>query len=121
MGGMQVINPDPALNNEEVEAVELLLNSAAVCIPGKKVFANDDILRLQFGDIPLHKRRELVRVVLARADAWLETPHAKDSLRRSMAGVMRSAGRLWGIFWRSRRNRKLARFEAKKAKPEAAA
>jgi cellulose synthase (UDP-forming) len=121
MGGMQVVNPDPALKNEEVEAVELLLNTAAVCIPSRQVFASDESLRMQFDDMPLHKRRELVRVVLARADAWLETPHVQDSLHRSMGGVLRSAGRLWGIFWRARRNKKLARTAAKNAKAEAAA
>jgi cellulose synthase (UDP-forming) len=121
MGGMQVVNPDPALKNEEVEAVELLLNTAAVCIPARQVFASDESLRMQFDDMPLHKRRELVRVVLARADAWLETPHVQDSLHRSMGGVLRSAGRLWGIFWRARRNKKLARTAAKNAKAEAAA
>ncbi len=109
MGGMQVVNPEPGFNGEGVEAIELLLNSAAVCIPAKQVFANDESLRLQFGDMALHKRRELVRVVLARADAWLESPQENDSLLRSIGGVISSAGRLWGIFWRGRRNKALAR------------
>lgn len=109
MGGVQIVNPDPDFINEEVEAVELLLNSTAVSILAKRVFANESCMRLQFGEIPLHKRRELVRVVLARADAWLETPHATDSLYRSLGGVISSAARLWGVFWRVRRDKKTAR------------
>ncbi|QIP54760.1 UDP-forming cellulose synthase catalytic subunit [Hafnia alvei] len=113
MGGVQLVNPSPALKDHDVEAVELLLNNSEVCIPAVKVFSNDHSLRLQFGDVGLHKRRELVRVVLARADAWLDTPHAPDRLSHSMKGVISSAARLWGIFWRGRQRKRAEKELAK--------
>jgi len=106
MGGVQLVNPSAEFSDRDIEAVEMLLNNANICIPAERVFGNEHILRLQFSDMDLHKRRELVRVVLARADAWLETPHQPDSLHKSLGGIIRSGARLWGIFWRARQRKR---------------
>ena len=52
--------------------------------------AAERFLRLKFDeDIPLSRRRELVRVVLARADAWINPPRPQDNPFRSFFTILR--------------------------------
>ncbi len=44
-----------------------------------KISGDEETIRLRFGDMPLSRRRELVRVVLARADAWIQPEYKQDN------------------------------------------
>ena len=72
------------------------------------IMAGEGYARLMFKDIPLSWRRELVRVVLARADAWIQPPKPQDNPFRSLFTIMRCVFDLFWLTWTSRReNRRL--------------
>jgi hypothetical protein len=51
---------------DDIEEIELILQSGNISIPAQLVTSDERFLRLKFDeDIPLSRRRELVRVVLA--------------------------------------------------------
>ncbi|MCO7263122.1 UDP-forming cellulose synthase catalytic subunit [Dickeya zeae] len=102
MGGVQLKAPDQRHKTDDIEAVELLLQSSEICLPAQSVAADDDIIRLQFDDIPLAQRRALVRVVLSRADAWMSQPWQKDRPLRSLWAVVCT---VCAFFWMSVRGR----------------
>lgn len=101
--------PDGRHLNDEIEEIELLLQSGAISIPVKTVAADEAFVRLMFHDIPLARRRELVRVVLARADAWINPPMLQDNPFRSMLTIMRSVFDLFWLTWKFRRQNSEAR------------
>ncbi len=78
MGGGQIAVPPHHRDNDVVEAVELQLNSGAIAIPVKQISLADGRCRFMFQDMSFSHRRELVRIVLARADAWVREPRAQD-------------------------------------------
>lgn len=66
MGGCRVVAPDNRHLEDDIEEIELILQSGAISIPAQLVTSDERFLRLKFDeDIPLSRRRELVRVVLA--------------------------------------------------------
>ncbi|WP_313084124.1 UDP-forming cellulose synthase catalytic subunit, partial [Atlantibacter sp.] len=69
MGGCRIVVPDNRHLSDEIEEIELQLQSGSISIPVSVIGSDDEFIRLMFEDIPLSRRRELVRVVLARADA----------------------------------------------------
>lgn len=80
MGGCRVVAPDNRHLEDDIEEIELILQSGAISIPAQLVTSDERFLRLKFDeDIPLSRRRELVRVVLARADAWINPPRPQDN------------------------------------------
>lgn len=109
MGGCRVKVPDDRHLSDEIEEVELLLNSGAIAIPARMIAANDRDIRLMFDEnIPLSRRRELVRVVLARADAWIHPPRPQDNPFRSFCTILRCVFELFWLTWKSRKeNRRL--------------
>ena len=109
MGGCRITVPDGRHLNDEIEEIELLLQSGAISIPVKTVGADDEHIRLMFHDIPLARRRELVRVVLARADAWIHPPMPQDNPFRSMLTIMRSVFDLFWLTWKFRRENRTPR------------
>ena len=109
MGGCRITVPDARHQNDEIEEIELLLQSGAISIPVKTVAADDEHIRLMFHDIPLARRRELVRVVLARADAWINPPMPQDNPLRSMLTIMRSVFDLFWLTWKFRRENRTPR------------
>ncbi|MGM3173791.1 UDP-forming cellulose synthase catalytic subunit [Dickeya lacustris] len=98
MGGAQLKAPDKRHEHDEIEAIELLLQSSEICLPVQSVAANDDKIRLRFDDIPLSQRRALVRVVLSRADAWINPPYPQDRPLRSLWAVVKT---VCEFFWLS--------------------
>ncbi|SCC12171.1 cellulose synthase (UDP-forming) [Kosakonia oryzendophytica] len=119
MGGCRVIAPDDRHLNDEIEEVELLLQSGAISIPVNTVASDEEYIRLMFDDIPLSRRRELVRVVLSRADAWIHPPKPQDNPFRSMATIVRCVFDLFWMTWTSRReNRRLRAEQAATAASE---
>lgn len=113
MGGCRIVAPDDRHLNDEIEEIELLLHSGAITLPVQTVASDENAIRLMFNDIPLARRRELVRVVLARADAWIHPPKPQDNPFRSMLTIVRCVFDLFWLTWRSRReNRRLRREKA---------
>ena len=104
MGGCRILAPDERHLSDEIEEVELLLQSGAISIPVTTMGVEDEFIRLMFAeDIPLSRRRELVRVVLSRADAWINPPKPQDNPFRSMLTIMRCVFDLFWLTWKTRR------------------
>ncbi|WP_313130380.1 UDP-forming cellulose synthase catalytic subunit [Pseudescherichia vulneris] len=118
MGGCRVAIPDDRHLSDEIEEIELLLQSGAISIPVKTIAADDAYVRLMFEDIPLSRRRELVRVVLSRADAWIQPPRPQDNPFRSMLTIMRCVFDLFWLTWKSRRENRRQRAVLKAAQEE---
>jgi len=114
MGGAQLIAPDQRFENDEIEEIELMLHSGAISIPVHLISADSGVLRFQFKDIPLSRRRELVRVVLSRADAWLKPEGPKDNPLRSLVNIIRTVFELFWLTWKDRRANKKRRMRAEK-------
>ena len=116
MGGCRIAAPDDRHLKDEIEEVELLLQSEAITIPVTTVTADESSIRLMFEEIPLARRRELVRVVLARADAWINPPKPQDNPFRSLLTILRSVFELFWLSWTQRRkNRRTAAQENRAA------
>ncbi|MBM7345627.1 UDP-forming cellulose synthase catalytic subunit [Pantoea coffeiphila] len=114
MGGAQLTAPDQRFENDEIEEIELMLHSGAISIPVQLISADSGVLRFQFKDIPLSRRRELVRVVLSRADAWLKPEGPKDNPLRSLVNIIRTVFELFWLTWKDRRANKKRRMRAEK-------
>ena len=107
MGGCRIAVPDDRHLQDEIEEIELILQSGAICIPAEQVTADEDFIRLKFDEnIPLSLRRELVRVVLARADAWINPPRPQDNPFRSFFTILRCVFELFWLSWKTRRGRR---------------
>jgi cellulose synthase (UDP-forming) len=115
MGGCRIAVPDDRHLNDEIEEIELQLKSGSISIPVQVIACDEEAIRLQFEEIPLDRRRELVRVVLARADAWINPPKPQDNPFRSLLIIIRCVFDLFWLTWKSRReNRRLRQEEAKR-------
>ena len=115
MGGCRVAVPDGRHLTDEIEEIELQLQSGAISIPVKTIAADETYVRLKFEDIPLSRRRELVRVVLSRADAWIQPQRPQDNPFRSMLTIMRCVFDLFWLTWKSRRENRRQRAVLKAA------
>ena len=113
MGGCRIIPPDDRHLTDQIEEVELLLEASDISIPVTLISADDHSIRLMFEEIPLSRRRELVRVVLARADAWIHPPKPQDNPLRSMMMIVKCVFDLFWLTWKSRRKNRQLRAQAK--------
>jgi len=111
MGGCRIVAPDDRHLKDEIEEIELLLHSGAIALPVQTIASDENSIRLMFNEIPLARRRELVRVVLARADAWIHPPKPQDNPFRSMLTIVRCVFDLFWLTWRSRRENRRLRAE----------
>ncbi|WP_213991330.1 UDP-forming cellulose synthase catalytic subunit [Sodalis sp. dw_96] len=102
MGGVKLVTPDDRYQRDRIEEVELLLQSGGVCIPVSLIDADANTIRVMFEEMPLEKRRELVRVVLARADAWIVPPYPRDRPLHSFASIVRCVFELFYNTWKER-------------------
>ncbi len=112
MGGCRIAVVDERHLNDEIEEVELQLHSGSIGIPVRVIASDEKSIRLMFDEIPLDRRRELVRVVLARADAWIHPPKPQDNPFRSLLTIIRSVFDLFWLTWKSRRENRRRRQEA---------
>lgn len=106
MGGAQISAPDQRHENDEIEAIDVMLESGTISIPVQIIGAENGVIRLQFHEMPLSRRRELVRVVLARADAWIQPEGPKDNPLRSLLNIIRTVFELFWLSWKDSRARK---------------
>ena len=105
MGGVQLVTPDVRYLDEEIEEVEIQLSSGAESFPVTQISGNKERIRLQFENLPLSKRRELVRVVLCRADAWIGEEYPPDNPFRSLLSIIRCVFELFYNTWKERRGK----------------
>jgi len=105
MGGVQLVTPDERYLDEEIEEVEIQLSSGAESFPVSQISGDKERLRLQFENLPLAKRRELVRVVLCRADAWIGEEYPPDNPLRSLVSIVRCVFELFYNTWKERRGK----------------
>jgi len=115
MGGAQLDTPDGRHETDEIEEIDLLLKSGAITIPVSKISGDDESIRLRFEAMPLARRRELVRVVLARADAWIQPEYKQDNPLISLGTIIRTVFELFWLTWKGRHDKR------KKVDPVAAA
>ncbi|WP_349617975.1 cellulose biosynthesis cyclic di-GMP-binding regulatory protein BcsB [Azotobacter salinestris] len=93
MGGLRVIptqtgKPLPG----RIECIEISCNGGSALFPARLVMTGDRELRLSFGPLDVDRRRELVRIVMGRADAWLpDAPKRTDRPLRSFWSVLKNA------------------------------
>ncbi|WP_455818668.1 UDP-forming cellulose synthase catalytic subunit [Pseudomonas cerasi] len=114
MGGAQIQAPDQRHENDEIEAIDVILQSGVISIPVQLISAEDGVIRLQFHEMPLSRRRELVRVVLSRADAWIQPEGRRDNPLRSLLNIIRTVFELFWLTFQDRRARKKRMAEAEK-------
>lgn len=113
MGGAQIHAPDGRHENDDIEAIDVILYSATISLSVQYVDAHDGVIRLRFEEMPLARRRELVRVVLSRADAWLKTSEYKDNPLRSLVNIFRTVFELFWLSWKDRRAKKKRQAQIK--------
>ncbi|MGH6738644.1 MAG: PilZ domain-containing protein, partial [Bradyrhizobium sp.] len=102
-GGAQFALPRPEdMQPGDMVDVELPMGSTSAVVPGQ-VVGTRNRLRVMFAAMTLRQRRDLVRIVLCRADAWLDwEDHPIDQPLRSVRGIFHSIG---GMFRRAGRLR----------------
>ncbi|TCD22593.1 UDP-forming cellulose synthase catalytic subunit [Pseudomonas sp. IC_126] len=92
MGGMRLALPTEEMLTEVVEYAEITYGERSQIFEVKVSGAEPGILRLNFQAPGIAQRRELVRIIMGRADAWLplESP-GRDRPLRSLLLVVRTA------------------------------
>lgn len=99
MGGMAVPAPDDeVIEGRTVTHVEVFAAEKMFGFPVEMLGSGKGGLRFMFTDMTLESRRQLVRVVMGRADAWpLIDDHVSWSAWQSFADLMRAS--LSILFW----------------------
>jgi cellulose synthase (UDP-forming) len=99
--GAQFATPRPeGLEPGDMIDVEFPMGANSAVIPGR-IVGTRNRLRAMFVDMNLRQKRDIVRVVLCRADAWLDwEDHPVDAPVRAVGQIFHSIG---GIFRRSGR------------------
>jgi cellulose synthase (UDP-forming) len=106
MGGAQLDAPDGRHESDEIEEIDLLLKSGAITLPVTKISGDAESIRLRFEAMPLARRRELVRVVLARADAWIQPEYKQDNPLISLGTIIRTVFELFWLTWKGRHDKR---------------
>src|SRR6266849_551643 len=94
--GAQFATPRPeGLQPGDRVEIELPIGANSAVFPGQ-VVGTRDRLRVMFIDMTLRQQRDLVRIVLCRADAWLDwEDHPVDVPLRSVRQIFHSIGGLF--------------------------
>ncbi|SEI81790.1 cellulose synthase (UDP-forming) [Azotobacter beijerinckii] len=75
-----------------LEAIEIACHGHTVVFPAQAIEGDGRELRLYFGPLDIGQRRELVRIVMGRADAWLANGTRRtDHPLRAFWSVLRNA------------------------------
>src|SRR5215472_8360682 len=95
-GGMFTA-PRPAdVELDNIVQIELPVGERTAVLPGRLVAWDGEVLRVAFEELTLRQQRDLVRVVLCRADAWLDREeHPVDRPLRSVREILASIGGLF--------------------------
>ncbi len=101
-GGAQFATPRPeGLEPGDMIEVELPMGDSSAVIPGR-VVGTRGRLRVMFTEMNLRQQRDIVRIVLCRADAWLDWEdlpadrplHSVGQILHSIGGLFRRGARL---------------------------
>ncbi len=95
-GGMFTAARPEGVELGEIVQIELPVGERTAVLPGKVVGWDGEILRVAFEDLTLRQQRDLVRIVLCRADAWLDwEEHPVDRPLRSVREILSSIAGLF--------------------------
>lgn len=104
MGGASVQTVSSQIDNEKIVDIEIYLNQVPMVFPVETLYRDDESIRFKFKNLPVAQRRELVKVVMGRADAWLpnSTESKENNIFSSIWRVMRAVS---GLFQESIKNK----------------
>jgi len=99
-GGMFAVARPEGIGPDAVVQIEVPVGHRTAVLPARVVAWDGEVLRVAFENLTLRQQRDLVRVVLCRADAWLDwEEHPIDRPLRSVREILGSIG---GLFLRRR-------------------
>ncbi|MEC4766680.1 UDP-forming cellulose synthase catalytic subunit [Halomonas sp. CUBES01] len=103
MGGIQVEAPSGLPDDADIEYIEMSFDNKPMLFPVELIMQDKDHIRLKFYDLDVNQRRELVKLVMGRADSWLEKGEAhQDKPIRSIITVVRAVAGLFFKRWKER-------------------
>jgi cellulose synthase (UDP-forming) len=95
-GGMFVAARPSGGDVDEIIQIELPVGERTTVLPARVIAWDGEILRVAFEQLTLRQQRDLVRVVLCRADAWLDwEEHPVDRPLRSVREILSSIAGLF--------------------------
>jgi cellulose synthase (UDP-forming) len=95
-GGMFAAARPEGVRLDDIIQIELPVGDRTTVLPGRVVAWDGEVLRVAFEQLTLRQQRDLVRVVLCRADAWLDwEEHPIDKPLRSVREILSSIGGLF--------------------------
>ncbi len=95
-GGLFIAERPDAIALDNIVQIELPVGERTVVLPARVVAWDGEVLRVAFEQLTLRQQRDLVRVVLCRADAWLDwEEHPVDRPLRSVREILASIGGLF--------------------------
>ncbi|HXC29553.1 MAG TPA: UDP-forming cellulose synthase catalytic subunit [Stellaceae bacterium] len=95
-GGMFVAPRPTDVEPGDIVQIELPVGDRTAVLPARIVAWDEEVLRVAFEQLTLRQQRDLVRVVLCRADAWLDwEEHPVDRPLRSVREILSSIGGLF--------------------------
>ncbi|MFM2478111.1 UDP-forming cellulose synthase catalytic subunit [Celerinatantimonas sp. MCCC 1A17872] len=99
MSGCCIKLEDEQHLTDPIEAIELELQSCQVELEAKTVLVAHGQAHLVFDELSTNQRRELVRIVLSRADAWVKTPRQRQNGFKSLLVLAKCIARVyWSMF-----------------------
>jgi cellulose synthase (UDP-forming) len=97
-GGLFLAPRPEGMGPGDIIQIELPVGERTAVLPARVVAWDGEVLRVAFEQLTLRQQRDLVRVVLCRADAWLDwEEHPVD---RPMRAVREILGSIAGLFVR---------------------
>ncbi|MGP9765769.1 UDP-forming cellulose synthase catalytic subunit [Halomonas sp. AOP13-D3-9] len=103
MGGIQVEAPTDLPNDVNIDYIEMSFDNRPMLFPVALIMRDKKHVRLKFDELDVNQRRKLVRLVMGRADAWLETREVPaDKPIRSIITVVRAVAGLFFKRWKER-------------------
>ncbi len=95
-GGLFIAPRPNGIGPGEVIQIEIAIGDRNAVLPARIIAWEGEALRVVFDDLTLRQQRDLVRIVLCRADAWLDwEEHPVD---RPLRAVREILGSIAGLF-----------------------
>src|SRR5262249_20619336 len=90
-GGMFIAPCPEGVIPGDILQIELPVGDRTVVLPSRIVAWDGEVLRVAFAELTLRQQRDLVRIVLCRADAWLDwEEHPVDRPLRAVREILMS-------------------------------
>jgi cellulose synthase (UDP-forming) len=95
-GGMFAAPRPQGVGPGEIVQIEMPIGERSAVLPARVIGWDGDSLRVAFDELTLRQQRDLVRIVLCRADAWLDwEEHPIDRPLRSAREILTSIAGLF--------------------------